>query len=142
MRYSILTVLLITAMPALGFAADTPPLASGHIFDASYLIKLGGGLALVIILFIAMAWIMRNMGVGTVSKDGMEKLKVTATLSVGNRERIVLVDVSGDQVLIGVTQERIQTLHTIPAADRKRSADFQAQLQKSLDSNGTEVEPT
>lgn len=139
MYYFIVTILLGTALPSLSFAAETPTLGAGPIFDASYLIKLGGGLALVIVLFVAMAWVMRNMGVGTVSKDGMERLKVTATLSVGNRERIVLVNVDGDQVLIGVTQERIETLHTIPSASRDSANDFQAQLNKSLNNSSTKT---
>ncbi len=140
MPYSTLTVLLIVALPTLGFAAETSPLASGEIFDAGYLVKLGAGLALVIALFIGMAWFMRNMGIGTVSKDGMERLKVAATLSVGNRERIVLLDVGGDQVLIGVTQERIETLHTIPATKRQNDADFQSALRQSLDKSDTEAQ--
>ena len=138
MRHSIITTLAISTLPAIGTAAENASLGGGQILDAGYLIKLGGGLILVIALFVAMAWIMRNMGIGTVSKDGVERLKVTATLSVGNRERIVLVDVCGDQVLIGVTQERIETLHVV-TADSTR---FQNALNESLNEATTENEAT
>ncbi len=119
-------------LPTLGAAADKPTLGSSEIIDVAYLLKLGAGLAAVIALFIAMAWIMRNMGVGTVSKDGIERLKVKATLSVGNRERVLLLDVCGDQVLVGVTQERIDTLHVVPAEAAQRHEDFAAELKKNL----------
>ena len=131
----VITVALVL-LPVLCGAAEKPGLASGEIIDAAYLMKLGAGLAAVIGLFIAMAWIMRNMGVGTVSKDGVERLKVKATLSVGNRERILLVDACGDQVLIGVTQERIDTLHVIRAENAQTRAEFSAELEKRLQEDG------
>ncbi len=119
-------------LPTLAGAAEKAPLGSSEIIDAAYLLKLGVGLAAVIALFVAMAWIMRNMGVGTVSKDGMERLKVKATLSVGNRERVLLLEVCGDQVLVGVTQERIDTLHVVPAERAERQEAFARELEKNL----------
>ncbi len=135
MKSRLVITVALALLPALCGAAEKPGLASGEIIDAAYLIKLGAGLAAVIGLFITMAWIMRNMGVGMVSKDGVEKLKVKAALSVGNRERILLIDACGDQVLIGITQERIDTLHVIPAKKAQTHAEFSAELEKRLQDN-------
>ncbi len=86
----IITGFTLFLLPIMAGAAENGGLADGDILNTGYLIKLGAGLVAVIVLFIAMAWLMRNMGIGTVSRDGMEHLKIKATLSVGTRERIVL----------------------------------------------------
>ncbi len=45
--------------------------------------------------------------------DGSRGLiKVLATRALGNRERLMLVELEGHTVLIGVTQHNISTLHT------------------------------
>ncbi|HFD86350.1 MAG TPA: flagellar biosynthetic protein FliO [Gammaproteobacteria bacterium] len=125
---SLIACMLAISLPTLSLAAEPAPLASGEIMNAAYLVKLAGGLVAVIALFFAMAWIMRNMGVGTVSKDGVERLKITATLSVGTRERIVLIEAGSEQILLGVTQGEINKLHVWrnPSAER-----FAAELEKS-----------
>jgi flagellar protein FliO/FliZ len=116
-------------------AAENGGLADGDILNTGYLIKLGAGLVAVIVLFIAMAWLMRNMGIGTVSRDGMEHLKIKATLSVGTRERIVLVEAGGEQVLLGITQGNINTLHVLQNPLTEQKKDFAAQFNKTLQEN-------
>lgn len=128
-------ILALLGLPGIASAADAPALGSSEVINVAYLTKLGGAMVLVIALFIVTAWIMRNMGVGRTSKDGIERLQVKATLSVGNRERILLVEAAGDQVLIGVTQEKINTLHVIPAAQVEQQEAFTEALQKSMNDN-------
>jgi len=41
-------------------------------------------------------------------------MKVVASLSVGAKERVVVVEVNGQQLLLGVTAGGINTLHTLP----------------------------
>ena len=76
---------------------------------------LGGTLAallLVIGLILALAWLLKKLpGTGLRPLPG---LRVVAALAVGPRERIVLVDVGGQQLLLGVTQHAVNLLHTLP----------------------------
>jgi len=37
-----------------------------------------------------------------------------ASLAVGPRERVVLVDCGGQQLLLGVSQQSVNLLHTLP----------------------------
>ncbi|KAG1246504.1 hypothetical protein G6F65_020649 [Rhizopus arrhizus] len=41
-------------------------------------------------------------------------MKLVASLSVGAKERVVVVEVNGQQLLLGVTAGGINTLHTLP----------------------------
>jgi flagellar biosynthetic protein FliO len=56
-------------------------------------------------------------------------LRVIEALALGARERLVLLDVDGERVLIGVSAGRIQALAALkPAA----AASFEGELKKSL----------
>jgi len=68
-------------------------------------------LAGVIALIVAVSWVMRRMG--NVTGQRNEKLNVVAALSMGARERVVLLQVGEQQLLLGVAPGRIQTLHVL-----------------------------
>ena len=69
------------------------------------------GLALVLVLIFGMAWLVRRMG--SFQQLGQGALRVIGGLSVGQRERIVLVQVGETQLLIGLAQGQIRTLHVL-----------------------------
>ena len=69
------------------------------------------GLILVVGLIIGVAWIMRRMNnMGGISADN---LKVVGGVSIGQRERIVLVQAGNTQLLVGVGPGTIRTLHVL-----------------------------
>lgn len=68
-------------------------------------------LVLVLLIIFLSAWMLRRYGRYPGVADG--NLKVLGTLSVGQRERILLLQVGKEQVLIGVTSSRISTLHQL-----------------------------
>ncbi len=70
------------------------------------------GLALIftVLLIVCGAWLLKRMGQFNRSSDGA--MKIAGVLSVGSRERVVLVQVGGHhQLLLGVSPGRITTLH-------------------------------
>jgi len=69
------------------------------------------GLFLVLILVFAIAWLLRR--VGGVSLTGSGALKVIAGMSMGARDRVVLLQVGDEQLLVGISPGRIQTLHVL-----------------------------
>lgn len=69
------------------------------------------GLLFVLFLVIAVAWILKRMGGFSIAGNGA--LKVLGGLSMGARERVVLMQVGEEQLLIGVSPGRIQTLHVL-----------------------------
>ena len=76
---------------------------------------LGGtllALGLVVGLILLLAWVMKKLpGAGLKSMSGLRTL---ASLAVGPRERVVIVDCGGQQLLLGVTQHSVNLLHTLP----------------------------
>lgn len=73
------------------------------------------GLAVVIGLVFAVAWIARRLGVS--GQDASPLLRRVAALPVGPRERIMIVEAGNDWLVVGVTAQNIQTLHTMPKGE-------------------------
>ena len=75
------------------------------------LLKVTGGLALVIVAILGFAWAYRRYGNLTpVSNDA---LRVIGGVSMGQKERVVLMQVGEEQILLGVSPGRIQRLHVL-----------------------------
>lgn len=84
------------------------------------IVQLVLGLAVVLALIFLLAWLARRMG-GIRGYAG-GSLRVLGGLSMGARERVVLMQVGDTQLLLGVAPGRIQTLHVlekpvVPPAD-------------------------
>ncbi|MCC4604919.1 flagellar biosynthetic protein FliO [Xanthomonas campestris] len=69
-------------------------------------------LLLVLALIVGLGWLLKRMpGSGFRSSEG---LRLVTSLAVGAKERVVVVEVNGQQLLLGVTPGGITTLHTLP----------------------------
>lgn len=68
-------------------------------------------LLLVVGLILALAWLARRMP-GAVASSS-KSLRVVASLGVGQRERLMVVEVGGTQLLLGVGPGGTRTLHTL-----------------------------
>lgn len=91
------------------------------------------GLFAVLGLLMVCAWVLRRGGL--TGHSGL--IKVVSQCAVGSRERVVLVQVGEQQLLIGVTPQQISLLHTLaepviaPAAPASHKfAEQLAQLMK------------
>jgi flagellar protein FliO/FliZ len=94
------------------FAAADPTLTvTAPPSAASYLAQLVGGLVLVIVMILVFAWFLRRLpGINTTEAPVIEILAVRA---IGARERLVLVQVGTEQILIGATAAGLSHLHTL-----------------------------
>ena len=79
----------------------------------------GMGLVLVLALFFACVWVMRKLH--GLSAGGADKLRVVGGLSLGLREKIVLLEVGKKQLVLGITPGRIETLLVLDEADCLKS---------------------
>ncbi len=80
---------------------------------AAQMLQVGISLLLILVLIGAMAWLLRRFGGGMPGLGGMGPMRVLASLSVGARERLLLVQVGEEQLLLGVSPAGIRTLHTL-----------------------------
>jgi flagellar protein FliO/FliZ len=100
---------------ALAFAA-TPLCARAA--DAAALPDAGGvwramlGLAIVLALIFATGWVMRRIAPARGSGDG--PMRIVASRALGARERIVLVEVADQWVMVGVAPGNVRSLATLP----------------------------
>lgn len=120
-----------------GALASAPVLVSAAAPAAAKAVQVGqavpqtaglGGtllaLGLVVGLILVLAWVLKKLpGAGLKPLPG---LRVVASLAVGPRERVVLVDCGGQQLLLGVTQHGVTLLHTLaePILDAPSQAGF------------------
>lgn len=122
---------LVLSSPA--WAAEGPPAV-----DASSLIRLIVGLAVVLGLIIGLSFMLRRMG-GISTRAGGQ-LKVLTAVSVGNREKVVLLQIGKQQLLVGVAPGRVQTLHvleepitgTTPEAGHEGKSPFAHKLRQAM----------
>ena len=69
------------------------------------------GLFIVLLCILALAWLARRFNRLQSTPDG--SLRLLGGLSMGARERVVLVQVGSQQLLLGVAPGRINTLHVL-----------------------------
>jgi len=117
--------------------------------SAGSLVQVTLSLALVLAAVFAAAWLVKRLK--TFGKFGSGPIEIVADVSLGTKERAVLVQVGGKQLLLGVAPGRVSTLHvldepiareqlksTTPASMQTDAAafaqrpDFKAILKRSL----------
>jgi len=73
--------------------------------------KLAAALVFVLFLFLVFAKLMKRIQLGY--KGGSSGLNIVSVLALGQRERIIVVQVGEEQLLLGVTSSQINTLHVL-----------------------------
>jgi len=75
------------------------------------LMQVLGGLVMVLLLVGVLAWMAKRLNGSRFS--GGRNLRLVAGLSLGARERILVVEVGDTQLVVGVAPGRVQTLHVL-----------------------------
>ena len=137
-RYYLLGLLIL--VPSISLAAEEPAVAAVGAASSGSLVgqlaQLALGLAVVIGLIFALGYLMRR--VGPLAPQGGQHIKLVSSLPLGPRDRLLLVDVGGTQMLLGTSPGRINTLHVFeePVAnltvEAAGNSDFGRKLQALL----------
>ena len=98
-----------TALPVLPPAA---PMAMAPTTSAGSLLQTILALLFVLALLIGLAWFMKRYGPKVMG--GNNKMRVVSSLNLGGRERIVLVEVADQWIVVGASPGRINALATMP----------------------------
>ena len=100
-------MLLLAASLASAQTVPAEPPLTGGLLQATL------GLALVLGLIVAFAWVAKRLTPGTLRGSGVP-LTIVASQSVGQRERVVVVEVADHWVVLGVAPGRVSALTTLP----------------------------
>ena len=117
MRFKVLAWLLMAGFGSVCAAAPAQdlPRQTARAVSTADAMQWGMGLVLVLVLFFACVWAMRKLH--GMSAIGADKLRVVGGLSLGMREKVVLLEVGTKQLVLGVTPGRIETLLVLDEAD-------------------------
>lgn len=133
---------LLLALPVLaqeaGKAAETAEPVRAPDTIGTF-VSLGVGLVVVVALIYGCAWIIRRMNGMSGMNNGA--IKVVSVMALGARERIALIEVGGQQILLGITPSTVRTLHVFdePVVDAGNPAtgDFARRLQGMIGKSWT-----
>ncbi|MCW9014048.1 MAG: flagellar biosynthetic protein FliO [Gammaproteobacteria bacterium] len=97
-------------------------------FSVMNMLNMIMGLVVVIALILGLAWILRKYG--RLPANNQVDMKVLGGLSLGTRERAVLVQVEGRRLLLGVAPGRVETLHVM---DEPLENSFDSKLGQAIE---------
>ncbi|WP_455925025.1 flagellar biosynthetic protein FliO [Pseudomonas putida] len=103
---------------------------------AGQLTQLLLGLLLVIGLIFALAWVLRR--VQQAAPSGGQVIELLGSRALGPRDRLILVQVGSEQILLGLSPGRIAPLHVLqhpietPAKSKPASPEFAQRLMELL----------
>lgn len=108
----------VTPPQAAPFLSNTVSLSEPNapaINQNDSLVQISGSLGGIILLILAGAWLVKKLGFAP-KKSGKDALvKVKSSCSLGNKERVVVVEVNNEYLVLGVTAQNINVLHQYPA---------------------------
>ncbi|WP_145494257.1 flagellar biosynthetic protein FliO [Yersinia bercovieri] len=109
------TPITTTSVPTTGFATSHPGVAvqAPAMPAGSVLTQVGSVLGGILLLILCGAWLVRRLGFAPQARNN-KLLSVKASCQVGQRERVVIVEVDNTWLVLGVTSQQVTSLHTLP----------------------------
>ena len=129
----LLAALCSLIAPALYAAARQSEGASGmpgSSVGTGALMETAIGLLLILLLILGLAWVVRRFGKLPLAGKGM--VSILGGVSLGPRERAVVLQVGETRLLVGIAPGRVQTLHVL-SREATAEQDFSGQLHAQLE---------
>ncbi|QZN94311.1 flagellar biosynthetic protein FliO [Symbiopectobacterium purcellii] len=106
----------LTPAPSVPASHATTQVATAPFPASSLLTQVGTVLVGVLMLILAIAWVVRKLGLTPPVRQN-KLVKVVSSCQVGQRERVVVVEIEDTWLVLGVTAQQITPLHTLPAQE-------------------------
>lgn len=127
---------LLASQVCLAAATPTATAATAPGSLGGQLAQMVFGLLLVVGLIFFLAWVLRRMQ-STAVKGG-QVIEIVGSRAIGPRDRLLLVQVGKEQILIGHTPGSIEALHVlaepveVPAGARQATPEFAQRLMELM----------
>lgn len=108
--YSMLLLALFPLSVYSNSETSVKPIAA-EAFTLMGALNMAMGLVVVIALILGLAWVLKKYG--RLPNNNQVDMKVLGGLSLGTREKAVLIEVENKRLLVGVTPGHIQTLYVL-----------------------------
>nr|WP_086941103.1 flagellar biosynthetic protein FliO [Thaumasiovibrio occultus] len=116
-----------------------PLLVSGNLYAAGpelSLVTTFSSLFLVLGLIVLLAWLTKKLRLSQLGGAGSQ-MRVVKQLPLGAKERLVVVEVGNEQLLIGVTAQQVNLIKTLAEPlPEEASPQFAEQLSKLMKKDG------
>ncbi|MDX7988728.1 flagellar biosynthetic protein FliO [Xenorhabdus sp. 12] len=103
-------------------ADNNPPLPASQT-----LMQVSSALGGVLLLIFFITWLVRRLGLAPAKNHRLSKkhrlLNVKASCSLGPKERVVVVEIEDNWLVLGVTSQQINMLHQMPAPPESEEKD-------------------
>jgi flagellar protein FliO/FliZ len=145
LKYKLLVASLLFFIPFFSFAEEATATLSKNLEPSSHLWQIISSLALILLLIFVSAWLLKRFG--RVNGLASNHMQVLANMAVGQRERVILLQVGKEQLLLGVTASKVNLLHELKepidfsnednklSFKQSMSQSFSSRLQQAVDSN-------
>jgi len=118
-------------LPLMAYAEANKP-TTGPI-TSDYMAKLLLSLGLVVAIIFALAWLVKRFRF--LPNQRHDLIKILSTLPLGSRDRLALIQVGEEQLLIALTPGKISKLHCLkkPIQDLDKTDSFKNTLNAAMD---------
>lgn len=108
---------LVLAMPAWVDAAEgtRPNYPPPSTVNSGSIVQILFSLLLVLAVIILIAWLLKRVNIAQHNPN--TPLKILGSMAIGQRERVVLLEVKDTWLVVGVGPGQIRTLHTLHKQD-------------------------
>ena len=99
-------------------------------FSMMNILNMVMGLLVVVALILGLAWVLKKYG--RLPGNNLVDMKILGGLSLGTREKALLIEVDNVRLLVGVAPGHIQTLHVMSEKE-KSAASFDNALSQAVE---------
>ncbi len=122
---------ILFAAPSISISAEKT--STSPIDTSTMAIQVVLALAIVTASIFALAWVAKRLGNTHLLHN--QKMKLISSMALGTREKMVLVEVDGQKLLLGVTPSNIASLHVFPS-DGSQKASTGSDIHIAMSENG------
>lgn len=122
--------LVLCSTNAYSEEAVTSLMSKADTIGSGYIIQLMLGLVVVVLCIIVLAWLARKFNRFQTVSD--EKFKIVGGISMGARERIVLLQVGVEQILVSITPGKINMLYALDEPIETTELDVERPVEKGF----------
>lgn len=110
MKHTRLLAAFALLFSSAAYAADQPASVAVDLF------KVLGGLLLVLAMMAGSAWLLKRFGLNKATAGST--IKIVGGVSVGNRERVLVLEIADQWIVVGVAPGRVSSIATLPRQEQ------------------------